>query len=117
MKYTVEVKPTDKPREWVVTKGFSYGPHVIPIGFTFDGASIPIGLRWLFPHGGNKFAPACLHDYLYRTGVVSKEEADRLFLSAMLENGVKPWKAKSMYHAVRLCGGPAWRKRRREDSA
>lgn len=115
MKYIVEVRPLDKPRNWEVTKEVNIHGYIIPEGFRFDGASIPLGLRWMFPHGGRKFAPACLHDYLYRTGVLSKNYSDLCFYEAMLENGVNKYKAKAMYLGVKYGGHLSWRKRRREN--
>jgi hypothetical protein len=114
MKYNIIVEPTENNREWRVIVGFSSRGLTVPTNSIFDGASIPLGLRFLFPHGGKKFAPAAMHDYLYRTGVIHKRRADKIFYDLMMENGVEPWKAKAMYWGVKYCGGPSWRKRRKE---
>lgn len=114
MKYIVEVKPTETSRSWILTKVFNYKGWSIEEGFQFDGASIPIGMRWLFPHGGAKFPASCFHDWGYRKQEITKEIADREFLNIMLENGVSKWRAYSMYQAVRICGHFAWKKRAKE---
>ena len=104
MKLDIKVSPTEHTRHWVLLESITYEEITVPAGFIFDGASIPVGLRPIFPHGGAKFFASCIHDYAYKTGVVSKERADALFLQAMLENGVEEWKANTMYAAVKLFG-------------
>lgn len=58
---------------------------------------------------GNHNRAAILHDYVYgRLGrlddgvVMTRGEADKLFLDVMLEDEVAHWKAYTMYWAVRL---------------
>jgi hypothetical protein len=116
MEYNITVKPLSKPRNWEVVEGFTYKGITIPSEFQFDGASIPLGLRWRFKHGGAKFPAAAMHDYLYRTAPVSKEVADSTFYELMVENGVSKHDADVMYLGVKYCGGASWRKRRREQS-
>jgi len=115
MKYNPIVKATENNREWRVVEEFTYGDFIVPVGFTFDGASIPRGLRWRFPHGGRKFGAACIHDYLYRTGCVTKEEADTHFYNAMITNGVSKHDARVMYLGVKYGGYFAWKARRKQD--
>jgi len=62
MKYIVHVKPTENNREWEVLRDLFTPWCVVPKGFIFDGCSIPVGLRWMFPHGGKKFTPGCTTD-------------------------------------------------------
>lgn len=114
MRYNPAVRALAKSRHWETTEELSYGDIVVPVGFKMDGASIPLGLRWRFPHGGSKFGPAVLHDYLYRTALVSKREADSAFYEAMIINGVEYKDAKMMYLGVKYWGGFSWRKRRGE---
>ena len=96
--------PLTKPRHWVLLNSFEYKGKVVPKGFIFDGASIPTWLRWIFPHGGAKFAAACFHDWGYRLGKITRKEADDAFLDIMLANGVSAWRARTMYAAVRVFG-------------
>lgn len=117
MKYVIKVENTEVTREWKLLEDFviSNG-YMVHKGFVFDGASIPVGLRWLFPHGGAKFPAACAHDYLYRTGVVTRKEADQVFYDMMIDNGVPKWKAKAMHTGLKVGGGFAWRSRRKNDN-
>jgi hypothetical protein len=83
---------------------------VIPKGFETDFASVPWFFTRLFP----KFhkttnRPSVLHDYLYVSRITTRKQADDLFLKAMLSDGVKKWRAYSMYWAVRLGGSSAWK--------
>ena len=113
-KYKILVSPGDKPRRWILEKSVHYRDIWVPIGFTFDGASIPLGLRWLLPHGGKKFFAACLHDWLYRHEIGTREGADKIFLKAMLDNGVSKRDAYEMYWGVRLFGGLSWGRRKKK---
>ena len=117
MKLKIKVEPTENEREWKLLETLLYRGTLVPSGFVFDGASIPPGLRILFPHGGKKFFAACVHDWCYRTGCVSRASADILFLTAMKENNVTPWKAKAMYKGVRVFGVISWYKHRRLEDA
>lgn len=81
---------------------------VVPEGFVTDFASIPRGLWNLFPKWGRHGHAAVVHDYLYWAKPFPRERADEIFLEAMGVLGTTPWKAKAMYHAVRLFGGRAW---------
>jgi len=115
MQVPVTVKPLAQPRHWEIVEGFAYAGVQVPAGFKTDGCSIPIGLRWRFKHGGAKFAPACMHDFLYKTGVVSKERADEIFFELMMANGVNRHDALIMYTGVKYGGFMAWNKHRRND--
>lgn len=97
---------------------------VIPAGFVTDFASIPAIFQPLLPPTGRHNRAAVLHDYLYRVAVgkipsrrdwvagpdadfhslppwLSRRDADRIFLRAMRELDVTPWRARSMYLGVR----------------
>jgi len=115
-KLNIKVSPTDIDRNWKVLEGIIYKGAYVPKGFITDGASIPKYLRNFFPHGGRKFAPAVVHDVLYRTidHKFSREEADDLFLDAMLYNGVNKITAMIIYKAVRYFGWITWNKNRRD---
>lgn len=109
MEYNVKVMPLEEPRNWKILEDIIFEGVLVPRGFHVDGASIPVGLRWLFPHGGRKFFAACIHDWLYRTGGSTRKEADGMFLRAMLENGVGKVRANTMYIAVRVFGSSSWK--------
>ena len=89
---------------------------VIPSGFLFDGASIPI---WVIPFVGlqrfGKHDPASLiHDYLYENEgrikecTYTRKQADKLLLSHLVECGVKVKVAKRVYKLVRIFGLIYW---------
>lgn len=88
----------------------------VPAGFESDGASVPRAFwRIVFPPGDELALPAAVvHDYLYRNGgkaagsTWNRSEADDLFLSLMLENGVGSFRAWSAWIGVRIFGGSSW---------
>jgi len=78
-------------------------------GFDFDFASIPWFFRRVIPKNGMKYDRAsCLHDALYASKILSKKECDRLFLEAMLFDGVNVMLASLMYDAVSIAGHSAY---------
>lgn len=87
------------------------GWHIaIAAGFIFDGASIP-RLLWRVvghPWQGLVLPAAAVHDALYATHLTTREQADELFRTLLLANGVGKLKAGTMYRAVRMFGGFAW---------
>ena len=82
---------------------------VIPVGFEFDGASIP---RFAWIVIGAPFEPdfqlaACCHDWICeRSNETGNYEArvmgDALFFLLLARSGVPRWKRVAMYLAVRL---------------
>lgn len=111
-KLRIKVEPTENEREWILLEDIEYEGITVPKGFVTDGASIPNLLRFRFPHGGKKFFGACVHDWLYRNGIGTHKEADKIFFKAMCDNGVPRWDAKLMYCGVFLFGGLSWAKRK-----
>jgi hypothetical protein len=112
-----------EPLEYRVRADDSEELIVAPAGFETDFASIPFGLRNLFPPLGPWARPAILHDFLYGTqgtgrfeGVrwisrardYSRAEADGIFREAMAVVGVPVWRRGLMYRAVRLGGRRGW---------
>ncbi len=78
----------------------------VPAGFETDLASIPQLLWGLFPPDGVYTKAAVIHDYLYSTALVSRDQSDRIFLEAMQVLGVNPWTRFLIFAAVRLFGRP-----------
>lgn len=86
--------------------------HVVrvPAAFAYDGASIP---RAFWPVVGSPFQPrfmraALVHDWLHHTHQTSRREADLIFYELLLEDGVSPDTARTMYYAVSVAGGLYW---------
>lgn len=90
-----------KPLRYVSPK---YGNFTVPAGFVTDFASIPRlpGVFLIF--GDTAHEAAALHDYLYATGKVPRDVADKIFLEAMRDTGVAWWRRILMYLGVRLFG-------------
>lgn len=86
---------------------------LIPRGFESDGASVPrLFWRVVFPNSDSHATTAGIcHDYIYRLQPEgwTREEADRMFLSLLVEFGVPVCQALMAYHAVRWFGGIAWK--------
>jgi hypothetical protein len=95
----------------------------IPIGFEWDGATIP-RITWsligYYP-AGIMLAPSLWHDFIYiNKGLVvnmedgdvlkiSRKDCDKLFYEHCIAVGVKRLKALKMYYAIRLFGAYYWR--------
>jgi hypothetical protein len=80
---------------------------IVPANFDSDLASIPHWF-WSFitPEYSALVYPALLHDYLYLCpGNYSRDYADNVFYSAMLQEGMSKHTASKMYWAVRWFGG------------
>ena len=100
-------------RNWVLTNTLVYETHghdriAVPIGFETDFASIPRPLWSIFPPAGRWGPAAVLHDFLYRTGLVPRSEADQLFREASEDLGVPAWIRWSMWAALRAAGWQAY---------
>lgn len=99
---------------WVVEIPFRYyigdESHYIdvPDGTLTDFASVPRILWPIVAPDGEHTQAAVLHDYLYKSHIKSRKEADEIFLEAMEVLKVPKWKREAMFWAVRLFGSPAW---------
>lgn len=83
----------------------------VPVGYRTDFASTPWWIRWLLPAHGKYGKAAVIHDYLctYRqvmvdgVGVmITRAQADAIFLEAMGVLNVPAWQKYTMYTAVRV---------------
>lgn len=84
--------------------------YVIEPGYVSDGMSVP---EWLWMFISPKFNPVTLlpslvHDWLYDNHVMTREEADNWYRSALIENGFPCWKTGIVYAAVRKFGESHW---------
>lgn len=82
----------------------------IKSGLLTDGASIPKVLWSIIgcPMNGKYVGSALIHDGLYASHALSKEESDLLFLDMMKDNGVTEWRRTLMYYAVKFFGSSAY---------
>ena len=82
----------------------------VPPGFRTDFASVPrLPLAYLVA-GDTCHQAATLHDYLYRTGELSRSMADRIFFEAAGASGEAWWRRILIYAAVRLFGAPFYQR-------
>jgi uncharacterized protein DUF1353 len=80
----------------------------VPAGFKTDFASVPrLPIAYLVAGDVCHRAPL-LHDFLYRQGQIPRAWCDRIFLEAMVAEGVSWWRRRAMYAAVRAAGGAAY---------
>lgn len=88
-------------------------------GYRTDGASIKTRTaRFVVGHPWAEYLPAAvIHDILYETECLSRQQADRCFLDLMASLGVSWWKRRTMHAAVRLGGWWPYRKHTDESRA
>lgn len=111
-----ELQPDRKT--WRLLAPFSYvapghGLIVVPAGFTTDFASVP---RWPLTFallGQYGHAAAVIHDSLYRSGYLSREDADRVFHEALRSSGIARWRAWLMYAGTRIGGASRYQSKAR----
>ena len=79
-------------------------------GLITDGCSVPRFLWWFIgcPFVGKYVGSAILHDALYASHILSRKEADILFLEMLNDNGVGWVKRKLMYYGVRYFASSAY---------
>ena len=107
---------TLEPFPYYLTHNPFYKEIVVPKGFISDLASIPRVMTPFIPKLGKYNKAAILHDYLYDVMseefyiMISREDADNIFLESMGILGVKKHRAKLLYLGVHLFGKPNYRK-------
>jgi hypothetical protein len=80
------------------------GQVTVPAGFVTDLNSVyrlPV-IYLVFGEYGQE--AAIIHDYLYATAEVTRQQADDVFYRALRDSGVARWRAACMYAAVRMFG-------------
>lgn len=100
-----------KPISWRpnTDQAAKYNAVVVPTGFVTDFASIPrVFWSLLRPDGEYAYA-AVIHDFLYWTQSGSREDADKILRFAMQDFGVGEATMTTIYDAVRIGGGSAWK--------
>jgi hypothetical protein len=87
--------------------------YVVPKGFKTDGASVP-RVFWslsMTPFDPRVIRAAVIHDYIYSSHCIEREDGDRLFRKILLEDGTDPQITENMYRSVRDFGRFAWKRR------
>ncbi|HEX8499088.1 MAG TPA: DUF1353 domain-containing protein [Pyrinomonadaceae bacterium] len=121
----VVVKQPAAGQDYEVVEDYTYasGGYSItaPKGFVYDRASIPRVFWAVIDKDDLSNVPPLFHDLLYRHGgrlpdelispyrTFERVDVDDLFYELMLKTGVKTWRAKLAYQAVRKFAGFAWR--------
>ncbi len=85
----------------------------IPVeaGFVTDGASIPLGLRWLIPQTQSTWAPALFHDLAYGAQGwhrFTRAQCDALFGVGLTKQSIPARRIIAMYGAVAHLGHTGW---------
>ena len=120
---TVDFRPVSNSQNWIVKEpliyevGISHDSVTVPRGFVTDFATIPPILQSLIQQNGPHLLPAVIHDYLYWKQSCTRDQADQIFLLAMMENKVSTTERTAMYQAVRAAGELAWTSNARERAA
>lgn len=126
---SLDVSEGEETRQFEVIAPFCVASAVlkaivtVPVGFRYDGESIPSALQGIAPPFGQSRRAACVHDYLYKHAGWQDEEgvwhridrltADRVYLELALLKGLPQWRALMRYRVLRLVGWAAWRKHRK----
>lgn len=86
-----------------------FGDVVIPAMFRTNYASVPRMPLIFLLAGDRAHKEAALHDWIYTTRTMPREDADALFLEALLLNPLisRPL-AYAMHRAVRWFGSSSW---------
>jgi hypothetical protein len=82
----------------------------IPVGYFYDGASIP-RIFWILigsPFEPDFWAAAMAHDWLYLMHWTSRPTADEVIYQLLRKGGVGTIRAHVIWAAVRSCAGLAW---------
>ena len=105
---------------WVIVKTFHFRDRLgsiwtVPANTITDGASIP---RFLWPVLGHPRETdigqaAALHDFLYRVGSVTREEADDMLCQGMAALGASKVKRSNVWAGVRAGGWMPWMRYRK----
>ncbi len=85
----------------------------VPVGFVSDLANIPRIFWWFVAPWGKIASAAIVHDRLYHTGELSRQEADLVFLDLMLRLNVPWYQRELVYWSVRIGGRAAWKRSRK----
>lgn len=98
------------PLHYVAENGDTFR---IPAMFTTDFASCRVGRLTLLGWRATYSPAAVLHDFLYREGIETRAEADRLFREALRADRCSAYDVWKGYLGVRLFGWRYWRQRRK----
>lgn len=102
------------PAVWELQAHYVRSGVVVPVGFRWDGASVPRFAQSILPRWGDYSGAALVHDYMYAKDcleIKSRKKADRILLNNMKEDGVSYIRRKLMYYAVRMFGSKFFKRK------
>ena len=102
-----------KLEQELIFKGWEHEVGIYK-GFISDLVSLPWILRLLASPTGRWAHASLFHDFLYRTHLTTRREADQIFFKIMRDFDVPDWKSKGAYYLVRLFGSIAYKKYKKD---
>lgn len=99
---------TDELLEDIMIDTRFHGLITIPAGFRTDFASSPKWAWALVPKRSTYDLATLVHDYLYRTQISTRRDADHEQFHLMKALGVPKWQCQLIYVAVRIGGTKRW---------
>ena len=110
----------DDRQLWEVYKAIPFRwrdkKYEVPVGTRSDLCSIPrVPILYLFL-GGRYKTEGIVHDWLYQTGLMSKDEADRCLYVMIVEHSGRPFLGAIYYQGVKRFGWKAWNEHRSRDN-
>ena len=124
---TLQIRASESPLQlarfrepiWVLLKPITWRPSnehqkivppiTVPKNFVTDLASIPRIFWSLVPRDGQYAYSAIVHDFLYWSQHLPRDQADQVFKWSMEDLEVSPAEVAAIYTAVRSMGGDAWK--------
>lgn len=107
------VNPLDDGENWKLIFPLRYqddslGLIVVPPGFVTDGGSVPPLFRNIVSPTGKGFRAFIIHDWLYGTQTVTKDQADECLFGALKVCNLNIVADEIIYKAVADAGVYAW---------
>lgn len=89
---------------------------IVPVGFKTNFASVPSMAKWYIDDDSYLIrSPSVVHDFLYSKGSsvygYTREAADKVLRTAMIEQGMRKSQAYFIYYILRAFGGSHWEPR------
>ncbi len=108
------VRPFADGVEWVLVEplifrlGTTGWAITVPVGFVTDFTSVPRAFWGMIGPYGFHSRAALVHDYLYWDQACTREEADGIFLLALMASHVEAGVREAVYAAARAAGEESW---------
>jgi hypothetical protein len=115
IEWDVTMRYSNSKKKWlfVLNKDHNTGSLVLPKGFEMDFVTSPRIFWAIVPQISKANRASANHDYRYRNTIGERDEADKIFLNELMEDGVPFVIADMMYLYVSLFGWIKWNKYKR----